>query len=84
MTMKTHIDTSGPLDAPPWFTERCEELSRLMSSTPKSVADGLWLELVKRNMVTPAIPPGRVLGPLGWKQPEENQTSRTMTGASRG
>jgi hypothetical protein len=75
-------DTRGPLDPPDWFVQRTEELSRLMSSTPESVAKGLWYDLLQRKLVAPQIIPGRVLGPIGWhKRPPTVITSGTNTGA---
>lgn len=76
MSMKTVAD---PLEAPDWFTTRCQELSRLLASSPKSVADGLWWELIKRGLVTPTgeAVPTRV---LGWTAPDTH-ASNTSSGS---
>lgn len=75
-------NTRSPMDPPEWFTQRCEELSRLMSSTPASVAEGLWHDLLTRKLVAPQIIPGRVLGPIGWhKQPVAGTINTGTTGS---
>jgi hypothetical protein len=76
-------DTRGPLDPPDWFVQRTEELSRLMSSTPESVAKGLWYDLLQRKLVAPQIIPGRVLGPIGWhRQTPTHSTNSTGPGGT--
>lgn len=41
-------------DAPEWLVELITRQSRLMSSTPKSVADAVWWELQTRGAVEDA------------------------------
>lgn len=67
-------DPNDPLAAPEWLVERIAELSRLMSSSDRSVANGVWAELIKRKLVSPNFVPGRVMGPLGWKSPTVSST----------
>lgn len=74
----TRAATASPLDAPDWLVERVGELSRLMSSSDRSVADGIWYELIQRKLVQPNVIPGRVLGPLGWKPPTQSVAGATV------
>jgi hypothetical protein len=38
-------DVTEALAAPDWMVEKVAELSRLMHSSPRSVADGIWQEI---------------------------------------
>jgi hypothetical protein len=60
--------TNAAMDAPDWFTQRAEELMRLMSSSPKSVADGLWFELISRGLIAPEERTGVPDRALSWRQ----------------
>ncbi len=76
---RTHTITPDPMAAPEWLVERVAELSRLMSSSDRSVADGIWYDLIQRGLVQPNVVPGRVLGPLGWKRPVIRTTAAPTT-----
>lgn len=80
--MQTVNEVRGPMDAPDWFVTRCSELSRLMSGTPKTVADGLWLELIQRGLVKPDVIPNRLHGALGWKPSSSVQSGPATTNTS--
>lgn len=82
MMKKTLVGTPDPTAAPEWLVERVNELSRLMHSSDRSIADGIWTELIERGLVKPQIVPGRVMGPLGWKSPTATQSA--VTGAVTG
>jgi hypothetical protein len=76
---KTAVGTPDPLAAPEWLVERVSELQRLMSSSDRTVADGVWAELIRRGIAQPNVVPGRVLGPLGWKPPVVTSVSGSNT-----